>query len=51
MALHSGLELEETLRRLKQAGLDSLPGGGAEMLVDEIRTKVSPPQNQRRSLV
>lgn len=42
MALHSGLELEETLRRLKQAGLDSLPGGGAEMLVDEIRTKVSP---------
>jgi cyclic dehypoxanthinyl futalosine synthase len=42
MALHSGLELEETLRRLKQAGLDSLPGGGAEMLIDEIRTKVSP---------
>ena len=42
MALHSGLELEETLRRLKQAGLDSLPGGGAEMLVDEIRDKVSP---------
>lgn len=42
MAVHSGLELEETLRRLKQAGLDSLPGGGAEMLIDEIRTKVSP---------
>lgn len=42
MALHSGIELEETLTRLKQAGLDSLPGGGAEMLIDEIRTKVSP---------
>lgn len=42
MAIHSGLELEETLRRLKQAGLDSLPGGGAEMLVDEIRMKVAP---------
>ncbi len=38
----SGLSLEETLRRLQQAGLDSLPGGGAEMLVDEIRRKVSP---------
>jgi cyclic dehypoxanthinyl futalosine synthase len=42
IAKHSGLELLETLRRLKQAGLDSLPGGGAEMLVDEIRDKVSP---------
>lgn len=38
----SNLSLEETLGRLRQAGLDSLPGGGAEMLVDEIRNKVSP---------
>lgn len=38
----SGLTLEETLTRLKQAGLDSLPGGGAEMLVDDIREKVAP---------
>jgi cyclic dehypoxanthinyl futalosine synthase len=38
----SGLTLEETLRQLKQSGLDSLPGGGAEMLVDEIRNRVSP---------
>lgn len=38
----SELSLEETLRRLHQAGLDSLPGGGAEMLVEEIREKVSP---------
>ncbi|MGE0495902.1 MAG: cyclic dehypoxanthinyl futalosine synthase [Vulcanimicrobiota bacterium] len=38
----SGLTLEETLKRLHQAGLDSLPGGGAEMLVDEIRDKVAP---------
>lgn len=42
MAEVSGLTLEETLRRLKQAGLDSLPGGGAEMLVDDIREKVAP---------
>lgn len=38
----SGLTLEETLRRLNQAGLDSLPGGGAELLVDEVRKRVSP---------
>ncbi|MBI3924663.1 MAG: dehypoxanthine futalosine cyclase [Armatimonadetes bacterium] len=38
----SGLTLEETLRRLRQAGLDSLPGGGAEMLVDDVREKVAP---------
>ncbi len=42
MAQTSGLTLEETLLRLKQAGLDSLPGGGAEMLVDDIREKVAP---------
>lgn len=38
----SGLTVEETLRRLNQAGLDSLPGGGAELLVKEIRDRVSP---------
>ncbi len=38
----SGLETTAVLARLKEAGLDSLPGGGAEILVDEIRRKVSP---------
>jgi cyclic dehypoxanthinyl futalosine synthase len=38
----SGLSLQETLTRLRQAGLDSLPGGGAEMLVDDIREAVAP---------
>lgn len=38
----SGLSLAETLERLRSAGLDSLPGGGAEMLVDDIRRRVSP---------
>ncbi len=42
IATVSELSLEETLRRLNRAGLDSLPGGGAEMLVEEIREKVSP---------
>ena len=30
------------LRRLKAAGLDSLPGGGAEILVDRVREQVAP---------
>jgi len=42
IATTSGLSLSETLLRLQQAGLDSLPGGGAELLVDEIRRVVSP---------
>jgi cyclic dehypoxanthinyl futalosine synthase len=33
----SGLGLEETLRRLVAAGLDSIPGGGAEILSDRVR--------------
>ncbi|WP_202318525.1 cyclic dehypoxanthinyl futalosine synthase [Archaeoglobus neptunius] len=32
----------EVLERLKSAGLDSLPGGGAEILVDEVRRRISP---------
>jgi len=33
----SNISFSETLERLKNAGLDSLPGGGAEILNDEIR--------------
>jgi cyclic dehypoxanthinyl futalosine synthase len=33
----SKLSLEETIRRLRDAGLDSIPGAGAEILVDEVR--------------
>jgi cyclic dehypoxanthinyl futalosine synthase len=32
---------EDTLRALKEAGLQSIPGGGAEILVDSIRQKIS----------
>ncbi|GFE59461.1 cyclic dehypoxanthinyl futalosine synthase [Geobacter sp. AOG2] len=42
IAKNSGLELDETLKRLKRAGLDSIPGGGAEILVDEVRGSISP---------
>src|SRR5688500_5312134 len=33
----SNLSVEETLRRLMAAGLDSIPGGGAEILSDRVR--------------
>ena len=42
IANKEGLSITETLGRLKAAGLDSLPGGGAEILVDEVRQRVSP---------
>ena len=34
--------IKETLSRLKDAGLDSLPGAGAEILVDDVKNKISP---------
>lgn len=36
------LKINETLAILKQAGLDSIPGGGAEMLSDRVREILSP---------
>jgi cyclic dehypoxanthinyl futalosine synthase len=41
IAEYSGLSLEQTIRRLKDAGLQSIPGGGAEILDDEVRAKVA----------
>ena len=41
-AQQAGLSILDTLKRLQEAGLDSLPGGGAEILVDEVRKRVSP---------
>jgi cyclic dehypoxanthinyl futalosine synthase len=38
----SRLTLDETLERLMAAGLDSIPGAGAEILADEIRLSQSP---------
>jgi cyclic dehypoxanthinyl futalosine synthase len=42
IATVSHLPVAEVLRRLKAAGLDSLPGGGAEILVDRVREQVAP---------
>lgn len=38
----SGITIEAVLKRLQDAGLDSLPGGGAEILADRVRHIVSP---------
>lgn len=37
-----GMSYKETLLRLKDAGLDIIPGGGAEILDDNIRKKICP---------
>ncbi len=36
------LTMEETLTRLKAAGLHSVPGGGAEILTDRVREWIAP---------
>ena len=36
------MTISDTLTRLRDAGLDSLPGGGAEILVDRVRHIISP---------
>jgi cyclic dehypoxanthinyl futalosine synthase len=38
----SGISCKEVLQRLMAAGLDSLPGAGAEILVDRVRKILSP---------
>ena len=41
-ARRSKLTVPETLARLRDAGLDSIPGGGAEILVDRVRDIIAP---------
>jgi aminodeoxyfutalosine synthase len=38
----SGCSIEQVLERLMKAGLGSMPGGGAEILVEEVRHKICP---------
>jgi cyclic dehypoxanthinyl futalosine synthase len=42
VARRSKLTIPETLTRLRDAGLDSIPGGGGEILVDRVRRIISP---------
>lgn len=41
-AKRSNLSIKETIERLMKAGLDSIPGGGAEILHDDVRKEISP---------
>lgn len=42
MAKVSKLPLDEIFRQLREAGLDSMPGAGAEILVDAVRDFIAP---------
>ncbi|MBW1615016.1 MAG: aminofutalosine synthase MqnE [Deltaproteobacteria bacterium] len=42
LARISGLSIQQVIKKLKQAGLDMMPGGGAEVLSDTIRKKLFP---------
>ena len=42
IARRSKLTIWETLTRLRDAGLDSIPGGGGEILVDRVRNIIAP---------
>jgi cyclic dehypoxanthinyl futalosine synthase len=42
IARTSDLPLDDTIQRLIAAGLDSIPGGGAEILDDEVRRRIAP---------
>jgi cyclic dehypoxanthinyl futalosine synthase len=37
----SGLTLRDTIARLRDAGLESIPGGGAEILDNDVRRRIS----------
>jgi len=42
LSRQTGLSLDEVIRRLMAVGLSSIPGGGAEILVDRVRRQISP---------
>jgi cyclic dehypoxanthinyl futalosine synthase len=42
VARKAQISIPDALKRLKASGLDSIPGGGAEILVDRVREQVSP---------
>ena len=42
IARRSKLDIPKTLSRLRDAGLDSIPGGGGEILVDRVRKVIAP---------
>lgn len=51
IAAISNLTTLETLQRLKAAGLDTLPGAGAEILSEDVRKRISPAKPTAREWV
>ncbi len=49
MAKMEHISIKECLQRLKDAGLQSLPGGGAEILNDEVRKRISPKKTRSKA--
>lgn len=45
----SNISIKETLKRLKDKGLSSIPGAGAEILSDRVRKIISPNKNSVKS--
>ena len=48
IADRAGHTIKKTLEILRDAGLDSIPGGGAEILSDRVRERVSPKKIKSR---
>lgn len=42
MTRREGVSIVEGLRRLKEAGMEAIPGGGAEIFDEELRAKICP---------
>ena len=51
IAALSNITTVEVLERLRAAGLDTLPGAGAEILSDEVRKRISPAKPSARDWV
>jgi cyclic dehypoxanthinyl futalosine synthase len=49
MAQVSGLSMPDVLRRLREAGQDTLPGGGAEVLSERVRKRIEPKKGGPRA--
>src|SRR5207249_3917397 len=48
IARRSKLTLWQTISRLRDAGLDSIPGGGGEILVDRVRDEIAPKKTKTK---
>lgn len=42
LAKQFNMTIADVLQRLRRAGLDSIPGGGSEILIDTVRQRISP---------